>query len=64
MHQTTVKPTIVVVSELSLHPSLLSPLPSPITSASTIIGSHTTPLHCCVYTLPVNFGNSIVFINQ
>jgi hypothetical protein len=33
---------------LSLHPSLLSPLPLPITSASTIIDSPTTPLHCCV----------------
>ncbi len=49
---------------LLLHPSSLSPLPLPITSASTIIGSPTTPLHCCVPTLPVDLGNSIVFIYQ
>ncbi len=47
-----------------LHPSSLLPLPLPITSASTIIGSPTTPLHCCVRTLPVNLGNSIVFVYQ
>jgi hypothetical protein len=41
---------------LSLHPSLLLYLPLPITSASTIIGSPTTPLQCCVPTLPVDLG--------
>jgi hypothetical protein len=41
---------------LSQHPSLSPLLPLPITSASTIIGSPTTPLHCCVPTLPVDLG--------
>ncbi len=49
---------------LLLHPSLLLLLPLPITSASTIIGSPTTSLHCCVPTFPVDLGNSIVFIYQ
>jgi hypothetical protein len=47
---------------LLLHPSLSSPLPLLITSASTIIGSPSTPLHCCVPTLSVDLGNSIVFV--
>jgi hypothetical protein len=44
---------------LLLHPLSSSPLQEPITSASTIIGSPTTPLHCCVPTLPVNLGNPL-----
>ncbi len=42
----------------------LSSQPLPIISASTIRGSPTTPLHCCVPTLPVDLGNSIVFAYQ
>jgi hypothetical protein len=49
---------------LLLHPLLSLLLPLPITSASTITGRPTTPLHCCVPTLPVDFGNSIVFVYQ
>ncbi len=49
---------------LLLHPSSSLRLPLPITSASTIISSPTTPLHCCVPTLPVDLGNSIVFVYQ
>jgi hypothetical protein len=49
---------------LLLHPSSLSLLPLPITSACTIIGSPNTPLHCCVPTLPVDLGIFIVFVYQ
>jgi hypothetical protein len=64
-NNSTVKPTInVVVLTLSLHPSLLLPLPLPITSAGTIIGSPPPPLHCCVPNLHVDLCNSILFVYQ
>jgi hypothetical protein len=62
MHQTTIKPTIVVVINVVATSFIF--VPAALTGASTIIGSPTTSLHFRVPTLPVHLGNSIVFLNK
>jgi hypothetical protein len=47
-----------------LHPSSSSPLPLPITSASTIIGSLTTPLCLLILAIPLySFTNNMSWID-
>jgi hypothetical protein len=61
-HQATLKATIIVIVDV-VAASFIG-VATALTHHQTIIGSPTTPLHCCVPTLPVNLGNSIVFVNQ